>query len=169
MTGLDINKDQIIELACLATDFDLHPLWDSPFHRVIHAEDHLLDGMDDWCTSTHGRSGLTEECRASKTSLRSCELELLDHLHSHGLKQGQCHLAGNSIHADRLFLTHQLPDFTKFLHYRQVDVSSIKLLVNHWAPNHAHAATPDKKAIHRAVDDLQESIAELQMYRHFFT
>ena len=201
MTGLDVFRDQIIEIACLPTYFDLSPVLPvtsdalqgsalrsypyegttvTPFHRVIHAPQALLDSMDAWCTSTHGGSGLTLEVSHSPHTLASVETELLRHLSQHyGLGRNTVYLAGNSIHQDRIFLSAQMPRFVKWLHYRQVDVSTVKLLVRNLSPQLTHLTRPppqntvdggerEATAVHRAVDDMFASIAELKRYRGLF-
>jgi oligoribonuclease len=143
---------------------DLKEVPGSRFERILACSDALLDGMDDWCTKTHGESGLTEACRASQTTVADAERLLLEHLQSLGCKQGELFLAGNSIHADRTFLQLQMPKLVGFLHYRQVDVSSIKCLAQSWVPQ-IEAWKPVKQGSHRALGDILESIDELRYYR----
>ncbi|XP_034033633.1 small fragment nuclease [Thalassophryne amazonica] len=166
MTGLDIIKDQIIEMACIITDPDLNILAEGP-NLIIHQPDELLDGMSDWCKEHHGKSGLTQAVRDSKISLQQAEYEFLSFVRQH-TPPGQCPLAGNSVHEDKRFLQKYMPQFTYHLHYRIIDVSTIKELSRRWFPEE-YKRVPQKKASHRALDDIRESITELQFYRaHVF-
>lgn len=115
MTGLDVARDRIIELAALVTDYDLVPLPRSSFHRVLACPAEVLASMDAWCRRTHGESGLTSAVAASRETAASVESALLDHLARLGCGTRTLLLAGNSIHADRLFLTHEMPRLTAFL------------------------------------------------------
>ncbi|KAM6983856.1 small fragment nuclease [Tautogolabrus adspersus] len=172
MTGLDIEKDQIIEMACIITDSDLKIVAEGP-NLIIKQPDKLLDGMSEWCQEHHGKSGLTQAVRDSKISLEQAEYEFLSFIRLH-TPPGQCPLAGNSVHADKRFLDKYMPQFMYHLHYRIIDVSTIKELCRpvftsvRWFPEDYKMA-PQKKATHRALDDIQESIKELQFYRaHIF-
>ncbi|XP_034539504.1 small fragment nuclease, partial [Notolabrus celidotus] len=162
MTGLDIEKDQIIEMACIITDPDLNLIAEGP-NLIIKQPDILLDGMSEWCKEHHGESGLTQAVRDSKISLEQAEYEFLSFIRQH-TPPGQCPLAGNSVHADKKFLDKYMPQFMYHLHYRIIDVSTIKELCRRWFPEEYKMA-PQKKASHRALDDIQESIKELQFYR----
>nr|XP_006642281.2 PREDICTED: oligoribonuclease, mitochondrial [Lepisosteus oculatus] len=162
MTGLDIEKDQIIEMACIITDSELNIVVEGP-NLIISQPDELLDSMSDWCKEHHGQSGLTQAVRDSKISLQQAEYEFLSFVRQH-TPPGQCPLAGNSVHADKKFLDKHMPQFMRHLHYRIIDVSTIKELCRRWFPEEYKLA-PKKKASHRALDDIQESIKELQFYR----
>lgn len=162
MTGLDIEKDQIIEMACIITDSDLNVLAEGP-NLIIKQPDELLDGMSDWCKEHHGKSGLTQAVRNSQITLELAEYEFLSFVRQH-TPPGQCPLAGNSVHADKRFLDKYMPQFMYHLHYRIVDVSTVKELCRRWFPGEYKMA-PQKRASHRALDDIQESIKELQFYR----
>ncbi|KAM9728008.1 small fragment nuclease [Menidia menidia] len=162
MTGLDIEKDQIIEMACIITDSDLNILAEGP-NLIIKQPDELLDGMSDWCKEHHGKSGLTQAVRDSKITLEQAEYEFLSFVRQF-TPPGQCPLAGNSVHADKRFLDKYMPQFMYHLHYRIIDVSTLKELSRRWFPEE-HKMVPHKKATHRALDDIQESIKELQYYR----
>ncbi|XP_020776329.2 small fragment nuclease [Boleophthalmus pectinirostris] len=162
MTGLDIEKDQIIEMACIITDSDLNVVAEGP-NLIIKQPDELLDGMSDWCKEHHGKSGLTAAVRSSKISLEQAEYEFLSFVRQH-TPPGQCPLAGNSVHADKRFLDKYMPQFMYHLHYRIIDVSTIKELCRRWFPDEYKEA-PQKKASHRALGDIRESIKELQFYR----
>ncbi|XP_060764395.1 small fragment nuclease [Neoarius graeffei] len=162
MTGLDIEKDEIIEMACIITDSDLNIVAEGP-NLIINQPDSLLDSMSDWCKEHHGKSGLTQAVRDSKISLQQAEYEFLSFIRQH-TPPGQCPLAGNSVHADKKFLDKYMPQFMRHLHYRIIDVSTVKELCRRWFPDmYKHA--PQKKASHRALDDIQESIKELKFYR----
>ncbi|XP_029375216.1 small fragment nuclease [Echeneis naucrates] len=162
MTGLDIEKDQIIEMACIITDSDLNILAQGP-NLIINQPDELLEGMSDWCKEHHGKSGLIQGVRDSKITLEQAEYEFLSFVRQH-TPPGQCPLAGNSVHADKRFLDKHMPQFMYHLHYRIIDVSTIKEICRRWFPEE-YKMVPHKKANHRALDDIQESIKELQYYR----
>ncbi|XP_060941978.1 small fragment nuclease isoform X2 [Limanda limanda] len=162
MTGLDIEKDQIIEMACIITDSDLNILAEGP-NLIIKQKDELLDGMSDWCKEHHGKSGLTQAVRDSKITLEQAEYEFLSFVRQH-TPPGKCPLAGNSVHADKRFLDKYMSQFMYHLHYRIIDVSTIKELCRRWFPEE-YKMTPHKKANHRALTDIRESIKELQYYR----
>ncbi|XP_077106578.1 oligoribonuclease, mitochondrial [Ranitomeya variabilis] len=166
MTGLDIKKDQIIEMACLITDSDLNVLAEGP-NLIIKQPDELLDSMSNWCKTHHGKSGLTQAVRDSKISLAQAEYEFLSFVRKH-TPPGICPLAGNSVHVDKAFLNKYMPQFMRHLHYRIVDVSTVKELCRRWYPADYERA-PMKAASHRALDDIRESIKELHFYRqHVF-
>ncbi|XP_026871268.2 small fragment nuclease isoform X3 [Electrophorus electricus] len=126
MTGLDIEKDQIIEMACIITDSDLNILAEGP-NLIISQPNELLESMSDWCKEHHGKSGLTQAVRDSKITLRQAEYEFLSFIRQH-TPPGHCPLAGNSVHADKRFLDKYMPQFMRHLHYRIVDVSTVKEL-----------------------------------------
>ncbi|CAI5644552.1 unnamed protein product [Oreochromis niloticus] len=132
MTGLDVEKDQIIEMACLITDSDLNILAEGP-NLIIKQPDELLEGMSEWCKEHHGKSGLTQAVRDSKITLEQAEYEFLSFVRQH-TPPGQCPLAGNSVHADKRFLDKYMPQFMYHLHYRIIDVSTIKELSRNECP-----------------------------------
>ncbi|XP_054879473.1 small fragment nuclease isoform X2 [Poeciliopsis prolifica] len=162
MTGLDVEKDQIIEMACIVTDSDLNIIAEGP-SIIINQPEMLLDGMSDWCKEHHGKSGLIQAVQNSKMTLGQAEYEFLSFVRQH-TPPGQCPLAGNSVHADKRFLDKYMPQFMYHLHYRIIDVSTIKELCRRWFPEEFKMA-PHKSATHRALDDIKESIKELQYYR----
>ncbi|XP_046377072.2 oligoribonuclease, mitochondrial-like [Haliotis rufescens] len=162
MTGLNVKTDQILEIACLVTDAQLNIVAEGP-SLVIHHPDSALDAMDDWCTQHHGKSGLTEAVKKSKITLPNAEEEVLQFATTHTLP-GVCPLGGNSVHADKVFLTKYMPRLANHLHYRIIDVSTVKELCRRWYPEKYEAA-PRKKLCHRALDDIKESIEELKYYR----
>ncbi|GAB1604729.1 oligoribonuclease, mitochondrial-like [Argonauta hians] len=162
MTGLDLETDKIIEIACIITDSQLNTIAEiSPV--VINQPDSLLNGMSEWCKEHHGKSGLTEAVRKSKINLESAEETLLTFLKQH-VPERKCPLAGNSIHVDKMFLQKYMPRFTEFLHYRIIDVSTIKELCRRWYKVEFKNA-PQKMLSHRGQEDIKESIKELQYYK----
>ncbi len=161
MTGLDPFRDQIIEIATLVTDSDLHVLAEGPV-IAIHQPQHVLAAMDDWNQSHHRDSGLLERVQASRDDERSAELQTLAFLES-WCKAGASPLCGNSICQDRRFLARWMPRLESFFHYRNLDVSSVKILAQRWAPQVADAFR--KEGAHLALSDIKESIAELAHYR----
>ncbi len=163
MTGLEPARDRVIELAVLITDGNLKPVADGP-ELVIHQDDAVLATMDDWNTRHHGASGLTERVRASTIDEATAEAQVLAFLAEHVGPKDRPVLAGNSIHQDRRFIRRYLPALDARLHYRMVDVSTVKELVRRWFPA-VHDRRPPKNESHRALDDIRESIAELKFYR----
>jgi oligoribonuclease len=163
MTGLDLKADCLIEIAALVTDSDLNILGDG-VDVVIHAEDEALDGMVELVAKMHDRSGLTEEVRRSSITLADAEGLVLDYIRTH-VKQGKtAPLCGNSIATDRGFIARDMPALDEFLHYRMIDVSSIKELSRRWYPR-IYFGQPAKGLAHRALADIHESIRELKYYR----
>jgi len=163
MTGLDPERERIIEIATILTDGQLEEIAVGP-ELVIHQPDEILDAMDDWNKSHHGASGLTERVRASTISAADAEARTLAFLAEHIAAKDRPVLAGNSIHQDRRFIRRYMPQLEKRLHYRMVDVSTIKELARRWYPD-AVAGAPAKAGGHRALADIRESIAELDYYR----
>lgn len=163
MTGLDLERDALIEIACLVTDGELNVLGDG-VDIVIHAEDALLDAMIPVVRDMHARSGLTEEVRRSEVSVAEAEKAVLDYVRAWVPEPRTAPLAGNSIGTDRGFLTRDMPELDAHLHYRMVDVSSIKELCRRWYPR-VFYAKPEKGLAHRALADILESIKELAYYR----
>lgn len=164
MTGLDPNKDHILEIAVIVTDKDLNVLAEGP-NLVIHQSNEVLSSMGEWCVQHHGESGLTEKVKNSKLSLKDCENQVLEFVQEWTPK-GKCPLAGNSIGQDAKFLEKYMPNLMNHLHYRIVDVTSVKELVKRWYPG-AYYGKPSKKLAHRALDDILESIDELKYYRQW--
>jgi oligoribonuclease len=163
MTGLDLGKDALIEIAALVTDANLNILGDG-VDVVIHADDTALDGMPDVVRTMHAKSGLTEEVRRSPVTLAEAEQQVLDYIRTHVPEPGTVPLAGNSIATDRGFIARDMPALDAYLHYRMVDVSSIKELCRRWYPR-IYYAQPGKGLAHRALADIRESILELEYYR----
>lgn len=163
MSGLDASRERILEIATLVTDANLELVAEGP-ELVLHQPDELLARMDAWNTEHHGASGLTERVRSSTIDEAEAEARTLAFLASVGVGPREAPLAGNSIHQDRLFLARYLPALEQHLHYRNVDVSTVKELVRRWMPT-VYAERPTKKGSHRALDDIKESIEELRYYR----
>ncbi|MDV6013582.1 oligoribonuclease [Haloechinothrix sp. LS1_15] len=163
MTGLDPGKDALIEIAALVTDGELAVLGEG-VDLVIHADDDTLAGMPEVVRTMHEASGLTEQCRRSTVTLADAERQVLDYVRSYVPEAGTAPLAGNSVATDRAFLARDMPELDAHLHYRMVDVSSVKELVRRWYPRVFHAK-PDKGLAHRALADIRESISELAYYR----
>jgi oligoribonuclease len=163
MTGLDLRSDKLIEIAVLVTDADLNVLGDG-FDVVIHADDATLSAMVDVVTEMHTRSGLIEEVRASTVDVAAAETMVLDYIRTHVKQAKTAPLAGNSIATDRGFIARDMPALDSFLHYRMIDVSSIKELCRRWYPR-IYYGQPVKGLAHRALADIHESIRELQYYR----
>ena len=163
MTGLDLGSDKLIEIAALVTDGDLNILGDG-IDVVIHADDAALGSMIDVVTEMHTRSGLIEEVRAATVDVATAEAMVLDYVRSHVKQAKTAPLAGNSIATDRGFLARDMPDLNSYLHYRMVDVSSIKELCRRWYPR-IYFGQPEKGLAHRALADIHESIRELLFYR----
>ena len=167
MTGLDPSRDLIVEIATLVTDADLNIVAEGP-DLVIHVDDAALDGMGDVVTNMHKKSGLTEAIRTSTVTLEDAGAQTLAFIKEHVPSARSAPLCGNSIGTDRRFLAAYLPEIEEFLHYRSVDVSTIKELTRRWYPK-ALDAVPRKATAHRALDDIRESIGELRWYReHVF-
>ncbi|XP_046426374.1 oligoribonuclease [Neodiprion virginianus] len=162
MTGLNVEKCHIMEIACLISDSNLNIVSDD-FHVVVHQPDDILEAMNDWCIAQHAKTGLTAESRASKVSLREAEELTLEFLKTN-VPEKLCPVAGNSVWMDRVFIQKYLPLVHNYVHYRIIDVSTIKELMRRWCPNQ-YARVPAKKFNHRALDDIKESINELKYYK----
>jgi len=163
MTGLDLGSDRLIEIAALVTDADLNVLGDG-VDVVIHTDDAALNGMVDVVARMHRSSGLTEEVRASTIDVATAEELVLDYIREFVPQAKTAPLAGNSIATDRGFLARDMPALDDYLHYRMIDVSSIKELCRRWYPK-IYYGQPEKGLAHRALADIEESIRELRYYR----
>ncbi len=163
MTGLDPARHVIVEIATVLTDDELRPIADG-LDIVVRATPGQLDEMDDFVRNMHTRSGLLAASQTSAISLAEAGRQTLELLHAHIPEPRTVPLCGNSIGTDRRFLAAQLPEVEGFLHYRSIDVSSIKELCRRWYPD-VLAGAPVKRESHRALDDVRESIAELAYYR----
>ena len=164
MTGLDTDRDHIIEIATIVTDSELNTLAEGPVFAV-HQPDSVLNGMDEWNTRQHGQSGLTERVRNSRVDLREAERQTIDFLRQH-VPAGKSPMCGNSICQDRRFLAREMPALERFFHYRNMDVSTLKELVKRWRPDLVGGFS--KVSSHLALDDIRDSIAELKYYREHF-
>ena len=163
MTGLDLQRDALIEIACLVTDGELQVLGEG-VDVVMHADEAALAGMPDVVRDMHAHSGLTEEVRSSTVTVAEAEQQVLAYVREHVPDPRTVPLAGNSIATDRGFLSRDMPELDNHLHYRMVDVSSIKELCRRWYPR-IFFAKPEKGLAHRALADIEESIRELSFYR----
>jgi len=160
MTGLDPESDTILEIATIITDGDLNVLAEGP-NLAIHQPNAVLDAMDEWCTQHHGESGLTARVRQSDIDMAEAERQTLEFIRRY-VPDRTSPLCGNSIHQDRRFLVRYMPTLEAALHYRNVDVSTIKELARRWYPEMPPVS---KQAAHLALDDIRESIVELRHYR----
>ena len=163
MTGLDLRSDRLIEIAALVTDSDLNILGDG-VDVVIHTDDAALAAMPEVVTEMHAKSGLTDRVRASTVTVAEAEQLVLDYIRRHVPEPKSAPLAGNSIATDRGFIARDMPLLDDYLHYRMVDVSSIKELCRRWYPR-IYFGQPAKEMSHRALTDITESIRELAYYR----
>lgn len=162
MTGLDTSADALIEVACLVTDTELNVLGEG-IQVVIRPPAHAVEQMNDFVREMHTTSGLLEELDAG-TTLEDAQRQVLDYVRAHVPAAGKAPLAGNTVGMDRIFLDRDMPELTAHLHYRVVDVSSIKELVRRWYPRVFFNA-PAKTGGHRALGDIRDSITELKYYR----
>jgi oligoribonuclease len=160
MTGLDAARDTILEIACLVTDQELNVLAEGP-NLAIHQSDEALAGMDEWNRTHHGASGLIERVRASQETLASAERKTLDFL-APWVAPRLSPLCGNSVWQDRRFIIRLMPELDRYLHYRIIDVSTIKELAARWYPG---LPPVKKKETHQALADIRESLEELRHYR----
>ncbi|MEO5692456.1 MAG: oligoribonuclease [Usitatibacter sp.] len=164
MSGLVPERDRILEVALIVTDADLNTIAEAPVW-VLHQSDEVLDGMDSWNRSTHGKSGLVDKVRASTFTDAEVEARILEFLKPL-MPERTAPLAGNTVHQDRRFMARYMPAFEAYLHYRIVDVSTLKELAKRWNP--AVVASLKKEGKHEALADVQESIEELRHYRRHF-
>ncbi|KAL8292124.1 hypothetical protein RQP46_001590 [Phenoliferia psychrophenolica] len=163
--GEEFLPDRILEIACIVTDSELQPL-DEGVEFIVRTEKAVLDRMNEWCVAQHGKTGLTASCLASESSMADVDKLVTAYVLKH-CPDRMALLAGNSVHADLMFIRKDLPSLASVLHYRIIDVSSIKELASRWYPS---LRLPAKFAsAHRALSDIQDSIAELAYYRkHLF-
>lgn len=164
MTGLDPEHDRIIEIATIVTDSQLNILAEGP-NLVVHQSDELLNSMDEWCTNQHGQSGLTRKVQESDISDAQAEQATIDFIAEY-VDKGASPICGNSIGQDRRFLVKYMPELEAYFHYRNLDVSTIKELARRWAPEVLNGVV--KKGSHLAMDDIKDSINELEHYRKTF-
>ncbi|MFU2081856.1 oligoribonuclease [Gallibacterium anatis] len=164
MTGLDPNKDRIIEIATIITDKNLNILAEGPV-LAIKQDDKVLAGMNEWCQKTHNANGLIKRVRQSKLTERAAELQTLNFLKK-WVPKGVSPICGNSVAQDKRFIFNYMPDLADYFHYRYLDVSTLKELAARWKPEILSGFK--KKNSHLALDDIRESIAELAYYRQHF-
>ncbi len=164
MTGLDTINDTIIEIATVVTDKDLKILAEGPM-LAVHQSDEIMAGMDEWNTRQHGQSSLTDRVRQSDLTAKDAEKQTLEFLQV-WVPAGRSPICGNSICQDRRFLAREMPVLEAYFHYRNLDVSSLKELVSRWRPELLPGFS--KKGSHLALDDIYDSIAELEYYREHF-
>ena len=164
MTGLDADKERIIEAAMIVTDTNLNILAQSPIW-VIHQSDALLAAMDEWNTATHTRTGLVERVKSSDLSEAAAEAEMLAFM-SQYVPEKTSPMCGNSVHQDRRFMQKYMPQLEAYFHYRNLDVSTLKELAKRWHPEVAKGVV--KKGAHQALADIEESIEEMRYYRDHF-
>jgi oligoribonuclease len=163
MTGLDLQRHHIVEIAVLVTDANLDVLADG-LDLVVHQPAEVLVEMEDFVRNMHTKSGLLSEIERSSLSLGAAGEQTLEYIRQYVPEPGTAPLCGNSIGVDRRFLDRYLPDLDHYLHYRSIDVSSLKELCRRWYPG-AYKKRPSKAEAHRALDDVTESVAELRYYR----
>lgn len=164
MTGLDPDNDVVIEIATIVTDSDLNTLAEGPV-IAIHAADERLDAMDEWNTTHHNRSGLVGRVRASDFDERRAAAETIAFLEQY-VPRNASPMCGNTICQDRRFMARHLPELEAFFHYRNLDVSTLKILMQRWRPELEGGFS--KSGAHLALDDIRESIEELRYYREHF-
>ena len=164
MTGLDPEKEVIIEIATIVTDAQLNIIAEGP-SLVIHQPDSILDAMDEWCTNQHGQSGLTDRVRRSTISVADAEQQTLEFFKLY-VPRATSPMCGNTVSQDRRFLLKYMPELEAYFHYRHIDVSTVKELAKRWKP--AAIEGLNKGSSHLALDDIRDSINELKHYRKTF-
>lgn len=166
MTGLDLKNDEIIEIACIVTDWNLEPIDLPGFEVTIGQTEEKMASMNPWCVEHHGKSGLTAKVLASKTTHQQAADQLLAYIKARVPKARTALLAGNSVHADRAFFNAESAyvEVMNHLHYRILDVSSIKEAARRFSPQDVLEQIPRKKKAHTAMEDILESIAEMRYY-----
>ncbi len=164
MTGLDLEKNKIIEIAVVITDNQLEIVAEGPI-IAIHQADEFILNMDDWCTKQHTKTGLVKRVQESTIDEAAAEATILEFVMTY-VPPSKSPMCGNSICMDRLFLYQYMPKLEQYFHYRNLDVSTVKELAKHWAPHIAKQFK--KKTLHLAMDDIKESIAELKHYKNTF-
>lgn len=166
MTGLNPDRDHIIEIATVVTDSQLHTVAEGPVF-AIHQPDSILDMMDEWNTKQHNKSGLITRVQQSNVTLEQAQAETIEFL-MHHVPPGRSPMCGNSICQDRRFLFRWMSKLEQYFHYRNLDVSSVKMLAYHWYPQLLKNIKPKKESKHLALQDIYDSIAELRYYQQNF-
>ena len=164
MTGLEPDRDRIIELAIVITDGNLETVAEGPV-MVVHQSDSILDAMDDWNKNTHGKSGLIDRVKAATTNEADVAARMIEFIGEH-VPKGASPMCGNTIHQDRRFMNRWMPTLEDWFHYRNLDVSTLKELCKRWKPEIAKGLTKSGK--HEALADIYDSINELKYYREHF-
>ena len=164
MTGLDTEEDVILEIATIVTDSQLNILAEGPM-LAFHQRDEVLNGMGEWCTTQHEKSGLAARCKTSNITVDNADKQTVEFLGDY-VPEGKSPMCGNSICQDRRFLFREMPQLERYFHYRHLDVSTIKELATRWAPEIAKGFSKSSK--HLALDDIKDSIEELVYYRGSF-
>ncbi|EDW16140.2 probable oligoribonuclease [Drosophila mojavensis] len=166
MTGLNLDKDVILEVSCIITDKLLNIKSEGPCFTIKHPEN-VYENMNEWCIKHHNESGLVDRCRSSEVTPDQAENLILTYLKAN-IPERKCPLAGNSVYVDRFFIQKYFPLVNEYLHYRIIDVSTIKELATRWNPQ-IIARAPRKQLAHRSDEDIKESIQELKYYKeHLF-
>ncbi|KAI0521206.1 mitochondrial putative Oligoribonuclease [Xylaria bambusicola] len=166
MTGLDPDREEIIEIFCIITTGTLEVIDEEGWRAVIHQSKERMDMMDEWCTRTHAQSGLTAEVIASQVTAEQAAEDLLSYIKKYVPEKRTALLAGNSVHADRSFLSKEpYKKVVEHLHYRILDVSTIKEAARRWAPREVIRKAPRKRGLHQAKEDILESIAEARYFK----
>jgi len=169
MTGLNVNTDSILQISCFITDYDLNVMDTEGWGAIVQHDKVVLDKMDEWCVRTHASTGLTAAAIASSTTAEEAAQSLLNYIQKYVPTPRSALLAGNTVHADKAFLSRAPYDKVLLhLHYRILDVSSIKEAVRRWAPQETLEMIPKKKGRHEAREDILESIEEARFYRQKF-
>lgn len=163
MTGLEPKEDKILEIASIITDAQLNIIAEGPVLAIAQPES-VMKNMNPWCIEQHGKSGLTKRCLESTVSLAEAEQKTIEFISKY-VPKGISPMCGNSIGQDRRFINAYMPNFEDYFHYRNIDVSSIKELVRRWKPEILDKVV--KQGAHLALDDIRDSIAELQIYRQY--
>ncbi|KAH7725186.1 Smfn protein [Aphelenchoides avenae] len=163
MTGLDVDKNRLVEIACIVTDGQLGQIAVlGPI--VIHQPPEILEDMSGWCRKTFAKNGLLDDIEKSELNEQAAERMVLDFLEEH-TEKGKCPMAGKSIHADRVFISKYMPKLADHFHHRSIDVATIKELTRRWYSKEALGKKPEKQSSHRALDDIRECIEQLAFYR----
>lgn len=166
MTGLNPDTEEILEIYCILTTGGLDIIDEEGFHAIVHWPASRLEQMDEWCTTTHAKSGLTEAVLSSTTTPEQAASQLYEYITKHIPEKRVALLAGNTVHADRAFLRREpYAKVTDHLHYRILDVSAIKEAARRWSAPRVTKKAPSKKGLHKARDDILESIEEARYYR----